>query len=67
MTTGTKLLTVTEFAEALGVTVACIRRWLLERKVAHVKCGRLVRIPREELDRIVQEGYRPARPKPGAR
>ncbi|MBZ5562607.1 MAG: helix-turn-helix domain-containing protein [Acidobacteriia bacterium] len=57
------LLSVPEFAEALGVTVACCRRWLLERKIAHVKLGRLVRIPREELDRLIAEGLRPARPR----
>lgn len=56
-----KLFSVPEFADALGVTVACIRRWLLERKVAHVKVGRLVRIPASELERIIEEGFRPAR------
>jgi excisionase family DNA binding protein len=63
----TKLLTVSEFAEALGVTVACIRRWLLERKIASIRVGRLVRLPESELQRIVQEGFRPARPRAGAR
>jgi excisionase family DNA binding protein len=63
----TKLLTVAQFAEGLGVTPACIRRWLLERKVASVRVGRLVRLPETELQRIVQEGFIPARPKPGTR
>jgi hypothetical protein len=35
----------------------------LERKIASVKLGRLVRIPAGELDRIVQAGFRPARPR----
>jgi excisionase family DNA binding protein len=56
------LLPVPQFAAALGVTVACIRRWLLERKIAHVKLGRLVRIPKAELDRIIEVGYVPPRP-----
>ena len=56
------LLSIPQFAAALGVTVACIRRWLLERKIACVKVGRLVRIPAEELDRLIAEGLRPARP-----
>ena len=56
------LLSPPEFAAALKVTVACVRRWLLERKIACVKVGRLVRIPASELDRLVQEGLRPARP-----
>ena len=56
------LLTVTEFAAALNITVACVRRWLLERKIAAVKIGtRLVRIPATEAARIIEEGLRPAR------
>ena len=56
-----KLLTVSEFAEALGVTVACCRRWILERRISFAKIGRLVRIPASEVDRLVDEGFRPAR------
>ena len=58
-----KLLSVPEFAEALSVTPACIRRWLLERKIASVRLGRLVRIPEEERDRIIEQGFRPAKPR----
>jgi len=56
------LLTVVDFAAGLHVTVACVRRWLLERKIVSVKIGRLVRIPSSELDRLVAEGLRPAKP-----
>lgn len=56
-----KLLTISEFASALAVTPACIRRWLLERRISHVKCGRLVRIPTGELDKIIADGFRPAK------
>jgi excisionase family DNA binding protein len=59
---GEKLLTVPQFSERLRVTVACVRRWLLERKIAHVKVGRLVRIPEGEVDRLLTQGFRPARP-----
>jgi len=31
------LLSVREFAEALNVTVSCVRRWVLERRVETVK------------------------------
>ena len=61
MKSPTKLLTVPEFAETLAVTAACVRRWLLEGKIAHVKVGRLVRIPLDEAERIIQTGFRPAR------
>jgi len=56
------LLRVNEFAQLLNVTPACIRRWLLERKIASTRIGRLVRIPREEASRLIENGLRPARP-----
>jgi excisionase family DNA binding protein len=56
-----QLLNVREFAEALGITVSCARRWLMESKVARVKLGRLVRIPASECERLINEGLRPAR------
>ena len=59
------LLTVGEFAAALNITVACVRRWLLMRKISCVKVGsRLVRIPCSEIERLLQEGLRPARRRP---
>ena len=57
-----QLLTVSEFSQALRVTTACVRRWLLERKIASVKLGRLVRIPAREVDRLTSDGLRPAKP-----
>jgi excisionase family DNA binding protein len=56
------LLRVNEFAALLDVTPACVRRWLLERKIASTRVGRLVRIPVSEVERLVQSGLRPARP-----
>jgi excisionase family DNA binding protein len=56
----TELLTIQDFAGALHVTSACVRRWITERKITTVKLGRLVRIPAAEIDRLVQEGMRPA-------
>jgi excisionase family DNA binding protein len=55
-------LTVNEFAEALGVTRSCIRRWLLQRRLNSTRLGRLVRIPRSEIQRLVDKGLRPAQP-----
>src|SRR5579864_5158150 len=34
-----RLLTVDEFADSLRVSRACVRRWILERKVGVVKVG----------------------------
>lgn len=56
------LLRVNEFAALLDVTPACVRRWLLERKIASTRIGRLVRIPASEIKRLVESGLRPARP-----
>jgi excisionase family DNA binding protein len=53
-------LSAEQFANLLGITVACARRWLLIRKISHVKLGRLVRIPRSEADRLIREGLVPA-------
>jgi excisionase family DNA binding protein len=61
MNSQTKLLTVAQFAEALGVTVACCRRWTLERRITFTKIGRLVRIPATEADHLIAEGLRPAK------
>jgi excisionase family DNA binding protein len=58
----TTLLSVPQFASTLGVTPACIRRWILERKITTVKLGRLIRVPASEVERLVNSGLRPARP-----
>jgi excisionase family DNA binding protein len=55
-----QLLTIQQFAEAMNITASCARRWVLERKIAKVKLGRLVRIPASECERLVDEGTRPA-------
>jgi excisionase family DNA binding protein len=56
-----RLMTVEQFAESLGVTISCVRRWLLERKISKVKLGKLVRIPASECERLISEGLRPTR------
>ena len=57
----TNLMNVQEFAQALGVTTACVRRWILERRIASIKVGRLVRLPFSEVARIIEDGLRPAK------
>jgi excisionase family DNA binding protein len=54
-------LTVRETAKALGVIEACIRRWILLRKIACFRIGRLVRIGESEVTRILEEGFVPVR------
>jgi excisionase family DNA binding protein len=55
-----ELLTIQDFASILQVTTACVRRWITERKITTVKLGRLVRIPADEIERLVSKGMRPA-------
>ena len=55
------LLTIPQFAERIGVTSACVRRWVLERRVTSIKLGRCVRIQPEEALRLIEVGLRPAR------
>lgn len=55
------LMNVREFADELGVTAACIRRWILERRVAVIKIGRLVKLQKSEVERLIQAGLRPAK------
>lgn len=59
------LLTVPEFAERLRLKPSAIRRWIAERRLTTIHCGRLVRIPRTEVDRIMRQGLRLAKPAKG--
>jgi excisionase family DNA binding protein len=58
----TNLLTVQEAAAALRIKPATVRAWVLRRKINSYRVGRAVRISAEEIERILQDGLRPARP-----
>jgi excisionase family DNA binding protein len=56
------LLSVDRWAEKVGIKPSTARAWLLRRKIAYVKVGkRAVRIPLSEAERILREGYVPAK------
>jgi excisionase family DNA binding protein len=55
-----RLLTVYETARTLGVSTACIRKWISQRRITTVRLGRLVRIPDTEVTRLVSKGTVPA-------
>jgi excisionase family DNA binding protein len=59
--TDNKLLTVDEVAALLRVRPSCIRRWISERKIEIVHVGRLVRVQRSEVTRVIEQGTQPAR------
>ena len=61
MVPSTKLITIREAAERLGLKESTIRKYILKRQIAYVKPSvRAVRIPIEELERILAAGLRPA-------
>ena len=63
MDPSTKLITIREAAERLGLKESTIRKYILKRQIAYVKPSvRAVRIPIEELERILVAGLRPVIP-----
>ena len=61
----TKLITIREAANRLGLKESTIRKYILKRQIAYVKPSvRAVRIPIEELERILAAGLRPVIPQP---
>ena len=59
----TKLITIREAANRLGLKESTIRKYILKRQIAYVKPSvRAVRIPIEELERILSAGLRPVIP-----
>ncbi len=55
------LLSLRDVAARLCIAVPTLRRWLREKKLAHVRCGRAVRIESAEVRRFIQQNRRPAR------
>ena len=63
MVPSTKLITIREAADRLGLKESTIRKYILKRQIAYVKPSvRAVRIPIEELERILSAGLRPVIP-----
>ncbi|MCS6289764.1 MAG: helix-turn-helix domain-containing protein [Nitrospira sp.] len=61
MVPSTKLITIRDAANRLGLKESTIRKYILKRQIAYVKPSvRAVRIPIEELERILAAGLRPA-------
>ena len=55
-----RLRTVAEAAQEFGLSVHTVRAWVAARRIAHVRLGRAIRIPAEEIRRIIQENTVPA-------
>lgn len=54
-------LTPRELAKIIRFSEVGVRRLIAERRIAVVRIGRRVLVPRSELERLIEHGYRPAR------
>lgn len=53
-------LRVATAAAALGLSIHTIRAWIFQRRIAHVRLGRSIRIPASEIRRLLEAGHTPA-------
>jgi excisionase family DNA binding protein len=57
-----KLLTIDEASEYLGISKLTLYGWVSARKVGFIKVGRLVKFKQEHLDRWIDQHTVKARP-----
>jgi excisionase family DNA binding protein len=58
----TKLLSIKEASELLGLKPATIRAWQARRKnLPFVRCGRAIRIPAEAIAQFIERNTIPAK------
>jgi excisionase family DNA binding protein len=55
-----KLLSVTEFADAIGLKPKTVRQWVWMRRVPYVRVGRSIRFRTETAEEILKRGSVPA-------
>ncbi len=56
-----KLVTLNEASQQLGVSIAAIRDWRFRRKhLDFVKIGRAVRVPQSSIDKMIERQTVPA-------
>jgi excisionase family DNA binding protein len=53
------LLTIPEAATLLRLRPSTLRAWVLRRKIAYVKVGRLVRVRRCDIDGLIVDSVVP--------
>jgi excisionase family DNA binding protein len=54
-----KMLTINEAAQALGVKPATVRSWIWKRQIEYVKISRAVRIPMLAIEKVIERGTVP--------
>ena len=52
-------LRVARAAEELGVSIHTVRTWIAQRRIGHVRLGRAIRVPRSEIERLLEVGFVP--------
>jgi excisionase family DNA binding protein len=52
--------TIREAGEELGLSKHTIYGWIAKRRIGCVRLGRAVRIPKQEIERILAQGAAPA-------
>ena len=52
--------TVAEAADELGLSVYTVRAWIANRRLAHLRLGRAIRIPAAEVRRVIEASTVPA-------
>ncbi len=48
------VLTVSDVANELRVSVVSVRTWIAEGRLRHFRCGRIIRVRREWLDEFIR-------------
>ena len=48
------------FIEELGLSVYTVRSWIASRRLAHLRLGRAIRVPAEEIRRVIEQSTVPA-------
>lgn len=56
-----KLISVKQAAEELNLRPVTVRQWIARRRLTVVRLGRSVKVPVEEIDRLIQAGTVPAK------
>ena len=50
-----KFYNVNEVAEMFGVTLSCIRKWILDKTIGHYKIGKNVRISESQIREFIKK------------
>jgi excisionase family DNA binding protein len=58
---GQNMLTTQQTADRLGLSQGAVKKMIYRRQITFVKIGRSVRIPENEVDRLIQANVVPRR------